>query len=302
MELTRIIHPVGQGGFYTETVFNGKDYFNIVYDCGGGKKEIIKQRIDCYLSLLKKQEPKNHPTINAVFVSHFHDDHINGLDYLRKNASIQYLFIPQLTKKQIIELIVYNIINNQEKNTTDLIFNILNKKHDKDTKIIEVKVLDEMLNNNLDRHLIDISSLHDNDTILSGEGIYSKIFEKWRYIPYNPKILDDTKLNELHENLKREFNISDNFSYQELPEILKGKENLKKCREIYGKTFGKNNHNSYSMTLFSGLNYPNSYKVSLINQKICKDCFICRRKETYIKNPNCLYTGDFEVKNNFLVH
>ena len=37
MELTRTIHPVGQGGFYTETFRGGKEEVNVVYDCGGGK-------------------------------------------------------------------------------------------------------------------------------------------------------------------------------------------------------------------------------------------------------------------------
>ena len=35
MRLTRVIHPVGQGGFYTETLINGDQKINIVYDCGG---------------------------------------------------------------------------------------------------------------------------------------------------------------------------------------------------------------------------------------------------------------------------
>lgn len=45
MKLTRIIHPVGQGGFYSETFSNGEQEATFVYDCGGfngGKNKMGK--------------------------------------------------------------------------------------------------------------------------------------------------------------------------------------------------------------------------------------------------------------------
>ena len=48
MEITRIIHPVGQGGFYSERLY---DYDNdteiaVIYDCGGNNQEVMKSCIN----------------------------------------------------------------------------------------------------------------------------------------------------------------------------------------------------------------------------------------------------------------
>ena len=89
MKVTRIIHPVGQGGFFTETLSEGKKEATFVYDCGGFDK--AKKKMKDYLdSFLPKGKTKKQ--IEAVFISHFHADHINGLQYLRENAEVKYLF------------------------------------------------------------------------------------------------------------------------------------------------------------------------------------------------------------------
>ena len=33
MEVTRIIHPIGQGAFYTESIKTNDNLYNVVYDC-----------------------------------------------------------------------------------------------------------------------------------------------------------------------------------------------------------------------------------------------------------------------------
>ena len=50
VELTRVLHPVGQGGFYTETLKNAQgNEFNVVYDCGGnGQRFMAKYLKSCY--------------------------------------------------------------------------------------------------------------------------------------------------------------------------------------------------------------------------------------------------------------
>ena len=65
--LTRAIHPVGQGAFYSE-IFSArkKTRFTAVYDCGSNDKEYLKTNIEKF------------GTVDLVFISHFHNDHING--------------------------------------------------------------------------------------------------------------------------------------------------------------------------------------------------------------------------------
>ena len=96
MKVTRIIHPVGQGGFYTETFSNGTEEKTFVYDCGGFDR--AKRKMENYLkSFLPKGKPKRQ--IEAVFISHFHADHINGLQYLLDNAEVKTLFFAPINRR-----------------------------------------------------------------------------------------------------------------------------------------------------------------------------------------------------------
>ena len=83
--MIRTFHSIGQGAFYTERF----DDFNFVYDCGTDTDG--KKRIEKYVS--------NHfdmnEEINFLFISHFHRDHINGLEYLFLNCKVKNIFIPQ---------------------------------------------------------------------------------------------------------------------------------------------------------------------------------------------------------------
>ena len=87
--LTRTIHPVGHGAFYTEelTGFNG-DIIRVVYDCGS--KQAIKQWQNIIDSAFTaqgatmakpkakgKRPPKEE--IEILFVSHLDEDHISGI-------------------------------------------------------------------------------------------------------------------------------------------------------------------------------------------------------------------------------
>lgn len=70
MIVSRIIHPVGQGAFYTERIStNGKTY-NVVYDCGSGCRKnptsVLKREIASYYT---KED-----TIDILFISHFDND------------------------------------------------------------------------------------------------------------------------------------------------------------------------------------------------------------------------------------
>lgn len=71
IKLTRTIHPVGQGAFYSETFSdcNNRPVFTAVYDCGG-KKDYLKKEIETL------------STVDILFISHFHSDHINGVQDL----------------------------------------------------------------------------------------------------------------------------------------------------------------------------------------------------------------------------
>ena len=82
MEVTRIFHPVGQGGFYTESFDN---QHMVVYDCGGSDN--VKESIDHLL------DRESSPQIEAVFISKLLLKGYFCLVFLRKLCSKRYYTI-----------------------------------------------------------------------------------------------------------------------------------------------------------------------------------------------------------------
>lgn len=311
MKVTRIIHPVGQGGFYTETLSNGKEEKTFVYDCGGFDK--AKTKMESYLKcFLSKEKPLKQ--IEAVFISHFHADHINGLQNLLENAEVKYLFLPQLTEEVMMEAIVYNYYTSKQSNAVN---NFLIKLYrgetqfgseERPTKIIQVDYADdsrvpEEFNRNQfsegglefqawdwrQREIIELPQIE----ILPASAVLHCV--NWLYIPYNLKIIQKKT-----EDLKKELGdlLGGDVTVDNLPSLV---ERLKvtACKSIYNKVFGQQ-QNHTSMTLFSGT-------LECIRRSHCKkilDCHVMHPlcddffSHPCCYNPNILYTGDFEPANN----
>ena len=82
MEVTRIIHPIGQGAFYTERICSKDQIYNVVYDCGSGtNKNAPKRLIQEITSVFTSND-----VVDILFVSHFDNDHINGIRELKKKG------------------------------------------------------------------------------------------------------------------------------------------------------------------------------------------------------------------------
>ena len=76
--MTRAFLPVGQGAFYMETFALDSGKATIIYDCGSSTDvHIVEQMIQ---NLFKPGED-----IAGVFISHFDEDHTNGLPFLLKH-------------------------------------------------------------------------------------------------------------------------------------------------------------------------------------------------------------------------
>ena len=94
-KVTRTIQPIGQGGFYTEIfeIPNQKGEIStrcVVYDCGSATRSEPKKTIESAL-------PDDYDLdIDILFISHFDDDHVNGLAELTKKHRIKRLVIPQI--------------------------------------------------------------------------------------------------------------------------------------------------------------------------------------------------------------
>lgn len=103
--------PIGQGAFYWEQFFNHSAHspekdnrINVVYDCGSlsGIKLLHTQINRCF-----KQDEK----IHAVFLSHFDEDHVNGLEYLLIHNQVEHIFFPLLTKEDKALIRLHHLVN-----------------------------------------------------------------------------------------------------------------------------------------------------------------------------------------------
>lgn len=96
----REIHPVGQGALYSESFHMNNDWspdFVALYDCGSFNKTRLFMEI--------KGLPQK---IDCLFVSHFHFDHINGIERLVEMKQVDQIYVPLLTPSQFIISLLYN--------------------------------------------------------------------------------------------------------------------------------------------------------------------------------------------------
>lgn len=119
--LHRTIHPVGQGAFYSEVFENNGDVkFTMVYDCG---TETPDKKMDLQLNdqIIDFSDRVNN-RIDLLFISHFHKDHISGLNYLTQKCKVKKTIIPMLTDELILLTRVSNLFYyGSEALTSDMI-------------------------------------------------------------------------------------------------------------------------------------------------------------------------------------
>lgn len=181
MHVTRTIHPIGQGAFYTERIECDNRVYNVVYDCGSNFRKnasaILKREIASYYA--------NHDVIDILFISHFDNDHINGIDELRKRTSkIKNIVVPLIEKK---DFWFYEIENEGFQS----FYNSLSRYADRVYKIIPAQENDENANNYQlnDVRIIDFSEVQDGKKDISEVQNATRFLfgghVDWCYIPFN---------------------------------------------------------------------------------------------------------------------
>lgn len=98
-------HPVGHGLFYTGQI-RSANHINFVFDCGRSRFEKNSQEIrkDCINNYLKSNHVQK---LDMLFISHLHEDHINGIPYLLSsiNNNCERVILPYFTPFQRLFLI-----------------------------------------------------------------------------------------------------------------------------------------------------------------------------------------------------
>ena len=96
MEVIRTQWPVGQGCFSSGKIKSEDSHgnpsleFNYVYDCGARSKVRIEDAIG--------QFSQDTPNIDALFISHFDDDHVQGLDRLLSECRVDTVYVPYVNQ------------------------------------------------------------------------------------------------------------------------------------------------------------------------------------------------------------
>lgn len=280
--MKRIIHPIGQGAFYTERLRIGEVEYNVVYDCGSLRRsKVVQTEVNSYY--------EDGDVIDILFISHFDNDHINGLLHLKKKCVIRNVVMPLIdgNHKWVylsrLDASLRSIITEAE-----VFF--------RDAKLIWVKTFNSNKEGS-DDYVID--KAHETSSgqsveINSDKRIFLKGFSDWCYIPFNfdEKSRYDKLVNEL---LTAGIDISllenDNIEY-----II---QNTRTINDCYKRTMSDGS-NKTSLVLYSGPT-NNEFKfeqnIFYLPQIIpnIHIKYLHAFREVYESCVACLYLGDTDL-------
>ena len=266
INLTRTIHPVGQGAFYSE-IFSAQrnKLYTVVYDCGSNNKRRLTT------------ETKQLDKVNLVFISHFHEDHINGINEIRQNWN-PLIIIPGISHYTFVIDLIYNYLHTGDKRCDSILFML--------DCLPSLSLAKNNTNKQKKNLIVNIAS---NSDVVAGfhvvqEGVASIPTPVptddsllWCYDAYFHEY-DKDKEKELILKLSEGISmlsepISDDFKdekwYRDLIEGL-SELDLDHIKKVFANIY-KGSPNRYSMLVHS---YP---------------------ADKHLKNMDCLYTGDIPI-------
>ena len=268
IKLQRTFHPVGQGAFYTEEFFSGEErIFTVVYDCGS--ETAPKVDFEAKIEGFKKRISH----IDILFLSHFHADHINGLDKLLEGVKVEKTIIPMLPQEVLLLTRVQNFIKYRDDAlAADGVISDLYLGGQTRARFGEVVAV---LPDNYDSVSSDIfvggSNKVQNGSVVKG---YEQF---WEYLPFNSIDIKDQRaiiFNTGFQKIKKAFN---NAGELDVSKLIRGCR--RQVKELYKQVMNGTNDNLYTLAVES-----------------------CPAKNVYpYPDPRlsrCLYLGDFDSVGN----
>ena len=269
MEIVRKFYNVGDALFTKETLTIGSKpnskSFTIMYDCGSANEELVEEAI------------RDGEDIDVIFLSHYHADHIKGLQKIVRKANVNRLILPMISYPDACMTICMNLGEEQ-----DLVWDFLIDPQ----SLLEKPILitnvygnsnqrEESYVDNVDFDLSDEST--KNERINFGQHIKIGCEIDWIYLPYNPFFYDRETENDFFSKLSKIVNYKEPINRLNIKEIWKDRDLKKDIKDatldLLIRFPGNPNINVTSMTLYSG-----------------------PQNDAQSKLTGCLYTGDYDAK------
>ena len=308
IEVTRTFHPVGQGAFYTERFDIWDSEFTIVYDCGSTtlSRKMMESKIKTAFS-------KDHQ-VDILFISHFHADHINGIDTLQKHCKIKTVFLPLLSAEAKALLKVAYYFDQEGESSSRLPYDRFEKLIDdpasffeeNETKVITIMPLGGENSRDSLHEAIPISQITKGKTCASGIPLHPFQYVNWFFIPFNYE--QDKRGDRFISAIKEK-----GLSLEDIDTIDKIVAQRRVLKKAYASIEGDLNKNS--MILFSGgIDERSCYDhVKRYSATVCGNFHISviRYMKTryshfygwdYSAIPSgCLYMGDIDLNEGDLI-
>ncbi len=289
----RTFHAVGQGAFYSEELRHddGERLFRMVYDCGSSTLKDKKMQIKATADL------RNDTDVDLLIVSHFHQDHINGIPALNPKR----VLIPYLSP----DVAIYLMVQAQQDHTEfDLGMALHPEQVFPHAQII--RVIPENAEPPRGEHLtalnIDLSTppvpavfnLPSNATIsIKPQGFCANI---WEYIAYNPNMEKYAK--EFRKAINDEHLVWDSLQYGQY-----FKAHLEEITQAYNPRKKQNRH---SLAVYSGPCeiLDTHFRRPYLNRPCMSAGFLeyCYHSRNYLYPfaASALYFGDATITRNWL--
>lgn len=281
--LKRTFHPVGQGAFFTEQFYDDameNVLYNVVYDCGSLSRNIRTQ-----FEIEIRNCFHDRKKIDALFLSHFDNDHVNYVKYLKEHGYLKgtRIFVPMVETEILLKIRPY--ITNYKYVIS------LNDSNQDGTKVIKIEFGNEEREDSA--QTIDPQTIEDidSDTIPNRTALIPKALNgiRWCYVPFN------VRFNALISMFKRLLE-SNNLDYNMLQNPDYVAEHISELRRVYQNLGGKPVRgtviNLNSLLVMSYPMYQDKCEY-LGHRRMFRcyyDCLVRSWRDGYM--GSCLYTGD----------
>ena len=297
--------PVGQGAFYRESFSCGDaEAVHVVYDCGSSTDIGLLKR--CIRRCFERGQ-----SIQAVFLSHFHEDHVNGLEYLLKHCRVEHIFFPLLIGEDKELTLLQHLTSSALAKENDFWVRFARDPRaaldrldlDYRPRLHPVRPVDDGDEENTPYSAADdflrpiiIDSGRDVSDIIFGhiaDTYRDQAIEHWRYIPCHFREKD--RREKLKEVLKSRLGTG---NPKKLLDMLKANPLYRSdIRKAYKEVRGDLNTNS--MTLFSGTKHPHFWQGmrgwQCPFERFMDAPQVCGCAD-YLLKPGALYMGDYDAK------